>query len=210
MVLQIKNLTKVINKKTVLSNICLDFSGGVIYGLQGKNGSGKTMLMRCICGLVRPTSGEIVINGEILGKDISFPRSMGALIEYPSFLNNYSGFKNLKLLASIQKKIDDSVIKACMQDFGLEPDSKKKFKKYSLGMKQKLGIVSAIMENPDILILDEPLNALDEAAVLVFKEKLFEYKNRGSIIIISCHDSEEMKMLADEIFIIENGQIINQ
>ncbi|MBE6728607.1 MAG: ATP-binding cassette domain-containing protein [Ruminococcaceae bacterium] len=210
MVLQIKNLTKVINKNTVLSNICLDFSGGVIYGLQGKNGSGKTMLMRCICGLVRPTSGEIVINGEILGKDISFPRSMGALIEYPSFLNNYSGFKNLKLLASIQKKIDDSVIKACMQDFGLEPDSKKKFKKYSLGMKQKLGIVSAIMENPDILILDEPLNALDEAAVLVFKEKLFEYKNRGSIIIISCHDSEEMKMLADEIFIIENGQIINQ
>ena len=97
-----------------------------------------------------------------------------------------------------------------MQDFGLEPDSKKKFKKYSLGMKQKLGIVSAIMEKPDILILDEPLNALDEAAVLVFKEKLFEYKNRGSIIIISCHDSEEMKMLADEIFIIENGQIINQ
>ncbi len=208
MELQIENLTKTIAKNTILKNISLSLSGGTIYGLQGKNGSGKTMLMRCMCGLVRPTTGEVIIDGEILGKDISFPRSLGALIEYPAFIDSYSGFENLKLLASIQKKVDDNEIKKIMEEFGLEPDSKKKFKKYSLGMKQKLGIISALMENPNVLILDEPLNALDEKSVSVFKEKLSEHKNRGAIIIISCHDGEEMKMLADEILIIENGEVI--
>lgn len=207
MYLEIKNLSKTISKNAVLNNISIEMEKGKIYGLRGKNGSGKTMLMRSICGLIVPTEGEIVIDGESLHKDISFPRSIGALIETPGFISSYSGFKNLKILASIQNKILDSDIENILLELGLSPHDKKKFKKYSLGMKQKLGIAAAIMENPDIIILDEPINALDESSVTKVKELLLRYKKSGSLIIISCHDKEELEYLCDEIFCIENGTI---
>ncbi|WP_034439505.1 ABC transporter ATP-binding protein [Clostridium ihumii] len=207
MEIEVKSLTKVIAKNTILNNINLKMEQGKIYGLKGKNGSGKTMLMRAICGLILPTEGEIVINGEVLGKDISFPRSIGALIENPGFIGNYSGYKNLKILADIQGKIDEEHIRKTISLVGLDPDDKKKFKKYSLGMKQKLGIAAAIMENPDIIILDEPINALDEKSVKVVREILHEHRDRGALILVSCHDSEELEYLSDEIFIIENGAI---
>lgn len=207
MYLEIKNICKTIGSAEILKHINLEMERGKIYGLRGKNGSGKTMLMRTICGLILPTEGEIVIDGETLGKDISFPRSIGALIENPGFIADYSGMKNLEVLASIQNHIKKEEIAACMEELGLDPNDKKKFKKYSLGMKQKLGIIAAVMENPDIIVLDEPLNALDEKTVNTVKEILLRHKARGALIIISCHDREELEFLSDEIFCIEAGEI---
>ena len=207
MYLQIKNICKNIGSAEILKHIDLEMEPGKIYGLRGKNGSGKTMLMRTICGLILPTEGEVIINGETLGKDISFPRSIGALIENPGFIADYSGMKNLEVLASIQNRIGKEEIAAGMEELGLDPNDKKKFKKYSLGMKQKLGIVAAVMENPDIIVLDEPLNALDEKTVNTVKEILLRHKERGALIIISCHDREELEFLSDEIFVIEAGEI---
>ena len=207
MYLEIKNICKTIGNAEILKHINLEMERGKIYGLRGQNGSGKTMLMRTICGLILPTEGEIVIDGETLGKDISFPRSIGALIENPGFIADYSGMKNLEVLASIQNHIKKEDIAACMEELGLDPNDKKKFKKYSLGMKQKLGIIAAVMENPDLIILDEPLNALDEKTVNTVKEILLRHKARGALIIISCHDREELEFLSDEIFCIEAGEI---
>ena len=209
MYLEIRNLSKTISKKSILEHIDLKMDRGRIYGLRGKNGSGKTMLMRTVCGLILPSEGEIVLDGEILHKDISFPRSVGALIENPGFIAEYSGFKNLSALASIKKVIGDDEIKLLMQKLELDPDDKKKFKKYSLGMKQKIGIIAAIMEKPDLIILDEPINALDEKSVNIVKELLLEHKVRGALIMISCHDKEELEFLADEVFCLENGKVID-
>lgn len=208
MEINIKNLNKVISHNQVLENINLKLTGNKIYGFYGKNGSGKTMLMRAICGLIVPTSGEVQINGKILGKDISFPESIGALIENPGFLQNCSGFKNLKYLARIQNKINDSEILGAMEKVGLDPNEKKSFRKYSLGMKQKLGIAATIMENPDILILDEPFNALDEETVEKIRNLILSKKDENRIIILSCHDREELENLSDVIIEIKNGQII--
>jgi len=207
MYIEVENLTKVISKNTVLNNINIKMEQGKIYGLKGKNGSGKTMLMRAICGLIIPTEGKVIIDGKVLGKDISFPESIGALIESPGFISNYSGYKNLKILAEIQGKIGEEKIKQTISLVGLDPEDKKKFKKYSLGMKQKLGIAAAIMEEPKIIILDEPTNALDETSIKNLGEILRDLRDRGALIVISCHDSEELNYLSDEIFFIENGEI---
>lgn len=207
MYLEIKNLSKSISGKSILEHIDLAMDRGRIYGLRGKNGSGKTMLMRSICGLILPTEGTIRINGEILHKDISFPRSIGALIENPGFIAEYSGFKNLSTLASIKKAVTTEEIRSLMQKMELDPDDKKKFKKYSLGMKQKIGIIAAIMEQPELIVLDEPINALDEKSVNIVKELLLEQRKRGALIIISCHDKEELEFLADEVFCLENGKV---
>lgn len=210
MYLEIKNLSKSISGKSILEHIDLAMDRGRIYGLRGKNGSGKTMLMRSICGLILPTEGTICINGEILHKDISFPRSIGALIENPGFIAEYSGFKNLSTLASIKKAVTTEEIRSLMQKMELDPDDKKKFKKYSLGMKQKIGIIAAIMEQPELIVLDEPINALDEKSVNIVKELLLEQRKRGALIIISCHDKEELEFLADEVFCLENGKVIDR
>lgn len=210
MYLEIKNLSKSISGKSILEHIDLEMDQGRIYGLRGKNGSGKTMLMRSICGLILPTEGTIRINGEILHKDISFPRSIGALIENPGFIAEYSGFKNLSTLASIKKAVTTEEIRSLMQKMELDPDDKKKFKKYSLGMKQKIGIIAAIMEQPELIVLDEPINALDEKSVNIVKELLLEQRKRGALIIISCHDKEELEFLADEVFCLENGKVIDR
>ena len=207
MYLEIQNLSKTISKNPILRNITIGMERGKIYGLRGKNGSGKTMLMRAICGLILPTEGSVSIDGEVLGKDISFPRSIGALIENPGFIANYSGLKNLQILAAIQNHIGQKDIEAIMEQLVLDSADPKKFKKYSLGMKQKLGIAAAVMENPDLIILDEPINALDEKSVEIVKQLLLNHKERGALIIISCHDREELEFLSDEVFCMEDGQI---
>lgn len=208
MFIELTNVSKTIKGTVVLDDINLRMESGKVYGLKGKNGSGKTMLMRAVCGLIS-TDGTVNINGEILGKDISFPRSIGVLIENPSFINNYTGFKNLKVLASIQNRINDEDIKNALIKVQLDPDDKRTYRKYSLGMKQKLGIAAAFMENPDIIILDEPINALDEAGAKQVHKILEEQKSRGAIIIIACHDREELEMLSDEIIEISEGKIVN-
>lgn len=209
MQVQIKNLTKKIRGTTVLDNIDVTFKSGKIYGLSGKNGSGKTMLMRSICGLIRPSSGSVQIDEKILGKDISFPPSIGVLIETPSFISKYTGFKNLKILASIKNQISDDDIRKILIDVGLDPFDKRTYRKYSLGMKQRLGIACALMENPEIILLDEPINALDESGIQLIKNLLLKARKQGSIIIISCHDKEELEFLSDEIYELSEGKIVD-
>lgn len=205
--IEIKNVTKIIKHNTVIGNVSLTVNSGKITGLKGVNGSGKTMLMRLVSGLILPTSGEIIIDGETLGKDITFPRSIGTLIENPAFLDNYSGFQNLKLLASIQGKISDEEIREAIIAVELNPDDKKKFRKYSLGMKQRLGIAAAVMEHPDIIILDEPTNALDSDGVQMVKRILQKEKERGALILISCHDLDILKELSDVIYLMNVGRL---
>lgn len=208
MKIEIENYCKVIKGVTILDNIDLVLESGKCYGLKGKNGSGKTMLMRAISGLINPTDGRVIIDGEILGKDISFPRSIGILIENPAFIANYTGYKNLELLACIQNRIGKEDIRQTMNAVGLDPDDKRKYRKYSLGMKQKLGIASAFMEHPDIIILDEPINAIDESGVTRVKTMIADAKRRGAILITACHDAEELNDLSDEIIQISEGRII--
>lgn len=208
MYIQLNNISKKIKGAVILDHITMQFQSGKVYGLQGKNGSGKTMLMRAICGLITLTEGEININGKILHKDISFPKSIGALLENPSFLNGYTGLENLKLLADIQGGIEESELKECLTKVGLDSEDSRVYRKYSLGMKQKLGIAAAIMGNPEIVILDEPINAIDENGVEAVRKIFNELKMRGSIIIVACHDREELKILSDEIIKISEGKIV--
>lgn len=205
--IEIKNVTKIIKHNTVIDNISLTINSGEITGLKGINGSGKTMLMRLVSGLILPTSGEISINGKVLGKDITFPHSIGTLIETPAFLDSYSGFQNLRLLASIQGKISDEEIREAIRAVELNPDDKKKYRKYSLGMKQRLGIAAAVMEHPDIIILDEPTNALDSDGVQMIKRILQKEKAHGALIMISCHNLDILKELSDVIYLMNDGKL---
>lgn len=184
--------------------------GGTVYGLQGKNGSGKTMLMRAISGLIRPTSGRIVINGEQLHKNISIPRSIGLLLENPSLLPEYDASQNLKLLAKMQGGVPEEEIRQLIRDVGLEDAGHKKVEKYSLGMKQRLGIAAAILGSPDIILLDEPINAIDGEGVEEIRSLILSLKNEKRIIIVACHDKEEMNLLADEIVHLRDGRIEGQ
>ena len=210
MKIEINNVWKKIGRTEVLKDINLEFEGGKIYGLRGKNGSGKTMLMRAICGLITVTKGEIIINGKQLGRDMSFPNSIGVLIENPAFIDNFSGYRNLKALADINHIIGEEEIRNTIKLVGLDPDDKKKFKKYSLGMKQRLGIAAAIMEKPEIILLDEPINALDEKGVEEIREILFGLRSEERIIIVACHDREELEALSDEIIEIYEGSVISK
>ena len=208
MQIEINNLSKKINGVTVLKGITLTLYGGKCYGLEGKNGSGKTMLMRAISGLIKPSTGTISINGKALWKDFSFPPSIGVLIENPAFIDEYSAFKNLKILASINNKIGDDEITKVLSGVGLDPNDKRKYRKFSLGMKQKLGIANAVMENPDIVLLDEPVNAIDSNGVEGVRRIINKLKSYGSIIIVACHDKDELELLSDEIYTIFEGEIV--
>ena len=207
MKVEIKNYTKIIKKKTILDSINLTFEGGRIYGLRGINGSGKTMLIRAICGLIYPSNGEVIINDEVIGKDISFPKSVGALIEGPAFLPNYTGMDNLKLIASVKKVANENDLSNVLKDVGLDPSDNRPFRKYSLGMKQKLGIAAALMERPQLIILDEPFNALDDVSIEKTKKLILREKERGSIVILACHDISALQSLSDEIIHIAEGKI---
>lgn len=208
MKIKICDLSKNIKGNMVLENVSMELESGHAYGLQGRNGSGKTMLMRAICGLIYPSSGVIDIDGKILGKDISFPPSIGVLIENPSFLGNYTAFENLRLLAAVKGEIGDAEIKKAIMDVGLDPQDHRKYKKFSLGMKQRLGIACAVMEHPDIIVLDEPFNALDDAGVELIRNLILNLKNEGALIILACHDRNELENLSDEIFVMTEGRMV--
>ena len=206
--IKISHVSKIIKNNPVIKDISMELQSGAVYGFKGINGSGKTMLMRLISGLIRPSQGEISMNGKILGKDISFPNSIGVFLENPAFLDAYSGFNNLKLLASIKSVASDDDIRNTLLRVGLDPNSNKKYKKYSLGMKQRLGIAASIMEKPEIVILDEPTNSLDEDGVDLVKHIVRNEKERGALGIVSCHDEEILKGMSDEVFLLEQGRLI--
>lgn len=206
MKISIVHATKYIKDALILDDVNLEFNSGSIYGLQGPNGSGKTMLMRLISGLIRPTKGRIFIEEQELGKDIDFPNSIGILIENPSFLPEYTGLQNLKLLADLKGTISHVDVCKSIRDVGLDPNDVRKYRKYSLGMKQRLGIAAAIMEKPDLLLLDEPTNALDDEGVHLICNLIRRERDRGAIVIISCHDKLLLESLSDEVITVSNGR----
>lgn len=205
--IKIENYSKKIKDTVVLENINMVLNDGMIYGIQGENGSGKTMLMRGICGLIKGSEGCITIDGKVIGKDISFPEDIGVLIENPSFIPKYTGYKNLKLVADIQGKVDKEEIIKTLQKVGLKPDDKRTYKKYSLGMKQRLGIACAIMGTPKLIILDEPFNGLDEKGVLQIRDVIKGLKQKNCIVIVACHDKEQLEYLSDKIYVIKEGKL---
>lgn len=207
--ISIENLNKQFKNQLVLNNINVKFSNGHIYGIIGRNGSGKTVLLKCICGFLKPTTGVISVNHKIVGKDIDFPENLGFIIETPGFLLNYSGYKNLKYLASIREKIDSNEIKESMSLVGLDSADKKHVGKYSMGMRQRLGIAQAIMEKSDILVLDEPMNALDKNGVEEMRRLFLKMKSEGKLILLTSHNREDIEILCDEVYEMEEG-ILNK
>lgn len=198
-------LNKKFGDQHVLKNVSIQFEKGKIYGIVGRNGSGKTVLLKCMCGLLSPTSGEVSVSGKRLGKDVDFPSNIGFIIEAPGFLNHRSGYKNLKYLASIQKKIDSDTIRKYISMVGLDPDDKKRVGKYSLGMCQRLGIAQAVMENPDILILDEPMNGLDKDGAEKMRKLFLQLREEGKLIILATHFREDTELLCDEVYEMDGG-----
>ena len=209
--IEVKNLCKTINKNMVLDNINLHMVSGQVYGFQGINGSGKTMLMRALIGLIHPTSGTILIDQKELGKDMDFPKSIGFLLENPTFLDMYSGPDNLRLLAGVDNNISADMINkeidSLIEEVGLKSARNKKYKKYSLGMKQRLGIAAAVLGNPDIVVLVEPTNALDDDGKDMVKRIVKMQKERGALVIISCHEMQTLEELSDEIVRLMEGRI---
>lgn len=207
-VVDINNLNKKIGDKIILDNINMHLEKGMIYGIIGRNGSGKSMLFKAICGLIKPSSGEIfVFNKQIHNGDL--PEDLGLIIEKPGFLPQYSAFINLKILSAIKNIINDEQIKEVIELVGLSPEDKTPIKKYSLGMKQRLGIAQAIMENPRILILDEPMNGLDEEGVDLVRRLLLKMKANGVTILIASHNKDDIEMLCDKVYKISSGKLQN-
>lgn len=205
--IELKNVTKEFDKVEIIKNISLEFETGKIYGLYGRNGSGKSVLMKLICGFLIPTKGKVLINGKDFNAKNEYPDNLRAVIEKPSFFPELTGFENLKLLAKIQNKINDEEIIKALDLVNLIDEKDKKYSKYSLGMKQKLAIAQAIMEDPSILILDEPFNGIEEKSVEKITKFLKEEAKNGKTIIFSTHIKEDLENLADIIYKIDNGTI---
>lgn len=205
--IQINNLGLTIKEHQILTDVTMTLYEGKVYGLVGNNGSGKTVLMKCICGFMKPTAGEVVVNDEVIGKDVDYIRDTGIIIENPGFIPYYSGIRNLKLLSEISGKADITRIREAMEICGLNPDLKLPVKKYSLGMRQRLGIAQAIMEDQSTLILDEPMNGLDKEGVKVIRDLLLMMKEKGKIIILASHNREDIDILCDEVFEVEKGTV---
>lgn len=203
--IKINSLSLKIKKTEILKEININFEKGKIHGLIGRNGSGKTMLMKCICGFVKPTEGTIFVADKQIGKECDFPNSVGIIIETPGFIPYYSGYKNLKLLADLNRKISSEQIKEAMKQVGLNPELKRHVKKYSLGMRQRLGLAQAIMENPDLLILDEPMNGLDKDGVEDMRKYLLNLKEQGKTILIASHSAEDIEILCDTVCEMDKG-----
>lgn len=204
-VIDVRNVTKRYRTNEVLKAVSLTCEVGKIYGLVGRNGSGKTVLLKSICGLVVPTSGEVRVWGKLVGKDIDFPEDIGFIIESPGFILQESGLSNLKHLASIRGKIGIDEIRESMNTVGLDPDLKKQVGKYSMGMRQRLGIAQAIMEKPSLLILDEPMNGLDNQGVQHMRSLLKSLKAKGTTILLASHFKEDIELLCDEVYQMDCG-----
>lgn len=203
--IDVKNVSLKIKDTLILKNININFEDSKIHGIIGRNGSGKTMLMKCICGFIIPTEGEVIVSGKRIGIDSDFPESLGIIIETPGFIPYYSGFKNLRMLADVKRIISDEQIREAMQKVGLDHTIKRSVKKYSLGMRQRLGLAQAIMENPDLLILDEPMNGLDKDGVSDMRKYLLKLKEQGKTILLASHSAEDIEILCDTVCEMDKG-----
>ncbi|MCI9378672.1 MAG: ABC transporter ATP-binding protein [Eubacterium sp.] len=204
---EIEHVTKKFGSDVVLKDINISMEEGRVYGICGNNGSGKTVLMKCICGFLPVSSGVVRVAGEVVGITVDFPESMGVIIETPGFLMNLSGIRNLEILAGLRGVISKGGIRAAMEQAGLDPDLKKAVSKYSLGMRQRLGIAQAIMEDPRLLVLDEPFNGLDKHGVSDIRALLLELKKQGKTILLASHNSEDIRILCDQVFEMDGGRI---
>ena len=202
---KVKNLTKSFGKEKVLKGISHTFEAGKIHGIMGFNGSGKKVMLKCICGFLQPDRGSVYVYGKRIGKDIDFPENTGMIIESPGFLPYISGYENLKRLAQLNRKIGDTEIRDAIARVGLDPFSKKKVGQYSLGMRERLGIAQAIMENPKLLVLDEPFNGLDEDGVKEVRNILLKMKQTGVTTVLSSHNAEDIKILCDSVYQMNKG-----
>ena len=205
--IQIEQVSKSFQERKVLKNISCELNWGQVYGIVGNNGSGKTVLMKCICGLLPYDEGSIRVNGKKIGKDVDFPEDMGMIIESPGFLPGMTGIKNLKILAAVNHRIQESQIRETMRVVGLDPNLKQPVGKYSLGMRQRLGIAQAIMEKPEILILDEPMNGLDKHGVKEIREVLLQMKEENRVILLSSHNPKDIDYLRDVVFEMDDGYL---
>ena len=208
--IEVKQYSKTIKGNIILDHINLQLAKGKIYGFVGKNGSGKTMLFRAICGLIKPNEGSISVDGKLLHKDISFPENLGATIEAPGFWDELTGYENLELLSKIKGLIGKKEINRALERVGLKQDDLRIYRKYSLGMKQRLAIAQAIMESPDLLILDEPTNGLDAEGVDQIRQVLLEENQRGATILIASHNKEDISILADKIYRVIDGKLTEE
>lgn len=209
-IISVEHVSLTIGAAQILRDVSAQFEPGQIHGIVGRNGSGKTMLMKCICGFIRPTSGQIVVDGKQVGQDVDFPPDLGLLIETPGFVPYYSGLKNLELLAAINRRASRERLVACIEQIGLGDAKDKRVSKYSMGMRQRLGIAQAIMEDPRLLILDEPLNGLDEQGVQDIRALLLELKRQGKTILLSSHNGEDIELLCDSVCKMAAGVLTRQ
>lgn len=205
--IKINDLSLKIKEHLILDNVNISMENGRIYGLVGSNGSGKTMLMKCICGFITPTAGNVVVDDKVIGKDVDYIKGAGIILETPGFIPYYTGMKNLKVLYAINKKPDKKKIAETMKMCGLDPALRLPIKKYSLGMRQRLGIAQAIMEDQNILILDEPMNGLDKEGVEVIRKLLLGFKKDNKLIILSSHNRADIDILCDEVYEVDKGQV---
>lgn len=203
--IEIEGVNLTLSKQQILKEITLKLEPGKIYGVVGKNGSGKSMLFKCICGFIRPQTGTIKVFGKLIGKERDFPENTGILIEAPGFIPYYSGYKNLKLLADLNGTCGREQIEKYMNLVGLDSKMKKPVKKYSLGMKQRLGIAQAVMEEPDLIIMDEPMNALDKEGILEMREFFKKLRECGKTILLTSHNFEDIQVLCDRVYEMEHG-----
>lgn len=205
--IELEHVTKIFGKETILHDIHMTMERGSVYGIAGNNGSGKTVLMKCICGFLPLSGGRIFVGGKQIGVDSDFPESIGVIIETPGFLTNLSGMKNLEILANLRGIISKEEIRDAVRVAGLDPDLKKAVAKYSLGMRQRLGIAQAIMEDPDFLILDEPFNGLDKHGVADIRKLLLKLRSQGKTILLASHNSEDIRILCDKVFEMDQGRM---
>ena len=204
-VIEVQNLSKSFGEEQVLKSVSRNFEIGKIHGIVGNNGSGKTVLMKCICGFLKPSGGRVLVNGKEVGKDMDFPDDLGIIIETPGFLPNLSGMKNLQILASLKRRASNEVIREVIRKVGLDPDSRKPVGKYSLGMRQRLGLAQALMEDPSILILDEPLNGLDKHGVVHIRELIKSLRAEGKTILLASHNQMDIDELCDTVCEMDGG-----
>ena len=206
--IEVNNVSLILNKYTILDDVSVKAGKGEAVGLIGGNGSGKTMLMKCICGFNTMFTGEITVKGKRIGKDVEFAPDTGFIIETPGFIPYMTGYENLKVLAGIKKIIGKKEIREYMKFVGLDPDNKKSVKKYSLGMRQRLGLAQALMENPDVLILDEPFNGLDKGMAERMRDVLDDEKRKGKTILLASHNEHDIDYICDRIYEIDGGRIM--